>query len=256
MHSVEIPTQRTNATLSATSTEHLLSKDYSQPTLEAIQKELQAYLFLNPTRFAGILYHADGSGPENPYYFPTSKDWHPIIQAISRIGVQAEYWKMLHMHLTSGTANIYKLNATNIMVLHPMGDGRTQVETITPSQFDLDQLLKQEHIPYARFSKYVFLTNYAGDSDFYGTDNNAIFPMRVQISPNKFIRVPREQLGVSVELVQSVWEHWNIFNQYITAIIMNRSIHPSLIPASEHHMMSLQTLYNTAKQYRADMYHY
>lgn len=207
MYSKELDRYYKFEALSLQSTKLLVEGDFSTSTTRRIQEELNAYCVLNPKTFAGIVYHPDGSGPEQPYMNPHGADWTPEVQAIARIGVQHEYWSLLHAALAAGTIDIAELISTEILILFPTDDGRVKVLTNSYPNF-LKNVVKIAGDTTPRYPKYVPLVNYEGDADFYGPWSNSIFPMIVQTASGEHARAPQKALGIPEALVEKTWVSW------------------------------------------------
>ncbi len=211
-HIVELDKYFQLNALSLASTKSLLAGDFSISTTGRIQKELNAYCILNPKTFAGIVYHADGSGPEQPYDNPKRGDWKPEIQAIGRIGVQHEYWRLLHEALAAGNIDVSELISTEILILYPTGDGRVQVKTNSYPDF-LNYVAKRAGDTQPKYPKYVTLINFGGDADFYGIEKKHIFPMEQRTLTGDHTHVARSRLGVPESLIENTWHSWRKINE-------------------------------------------
>jgi len=193
--------------LSSGSTKLLLKGNFSADTQRRIQQDLNAYCILDPRTFAGVIYHPDGSGPEKPYLKPEGTDWLPEVQAIAEIGFQSEYWSLLHNAAATGRIQIPFIKSADMLVLLPTANSRAWVET--NSYHDSLKIAASEAgDPTPRFPKYVKLFNCGGDLDFYGSNDNEIFPMNVR-NHTGMTMVTRESLGITEQMVQEVWNSRN-----------------------------------------------
>lgn len=180
-----------------------------------LEKEANAYFDFDPAAFGGVLYHPKGQGPEQPYFRPEGDDWNPVVQAISRIGVQYHYWNFLNKALTARTLALARITEMAMLVVHPVGNGRGYIEVCTKKN-NLARLAENLGDPKPRFPGYIGLVNYGGDADFYGeTCKNLIFPMDVKTSQGKNVKVDRLELGLSAEPIDETWKSWkNIYDVF------------------------------------------
>lgn len=193
--------------LSPVATEALIRGEITSDLVGRIQSETQAYFDFRKDIFGGVLYHRDGKGPEKPYFKPDGNDWLPEVQAISRIGVQYHYWNMLHDALEKRTLDPARLMSLEILALHPNLDGSSCVEI----DYDFDRLknvVKRCGDTLPKYPCYIPSINFGGDADFYGSDENQIFPMDVKASDGKRVYVAREKLGIEPEIDDNAWQSW------------------------------------------------
>ena len=213
-------------TMSSHSAELLLGGDFSLETQQQIQQELNAYFILDPATFLGVVCHEENSGPEKPYILPEKKDFVSEIQAISRIGVQAEYWNMHHTMFSQGSIDSNQFWSTSMLYLFPTRDGRFHVQTFSDPRA-IQSFAEHLGDIYPRFPQYALLVNYGGDADFYGPWANSIFPMKVRVG-KKMESVLQESLGLSDQLVQSTWDSWHnmqtTYGELFHAMVLNNYV--------------------------------
>jgi len=217
-------------------TEMIIRQPMTNDLAHQIEKATNAYFRFEPGTFGGILHHAPGKGPENPYFRPISdNDWLPEVQGISRIGVQYYYWNFLLNGLAKKDCNPVKIYSLVIWPLYPNPDNSALTELDShPNR--LKQAAKLSDDPSPRFPAYIPLVNYGGDADFYGTFKNQIFPMEVKTKGGDIIYIDRTQLGLSEEIVEESWQSWlgfssvygQLFHQGIIELC-NQELFPSKI---------------------------
>jgi hypothetical protein len=290
----------------------LIAEDFSPDVVESVQKELQAYFTPDHT-LAGVIYHPDGKGPEKPYYRPEGNDWMPEVQAISRIGVQYDYWQKVHEGIAKQRIILMDFKSTSVLLLYPTGDGRIYIQTDSNPAYLKSYVAKTGQI----YPKRVPLINYGGDADFYGSWENQIFPIPVLLpGKTKETMVQRKALGISQEQTDIAWqswsniwkttgeflhnaflntytqlpgflreimrkeidkgekmtsiaaitrtffqnngstEEWKLFVEDMSHELQHEATNPLLFEATRAHAENLYNLYETAKAFRADIYHY
>lgn len=128
--------------------------------------------------------------------------------ALNKIEQQCNYWSLLPDYLLDPKTTLYDVIRMNLLVLEPYVDMTGwDIERIHRNIIE-ERQRKSSSMP-KRFRK----INCLGDADFYGADQNAIFPMQVRVQDASgratIARVPIEELGVDRQLVQKTWDSWN-----------------------------------------------
>lgn len=149
--------------------------------------------------FAGVMYDPQGMGPETPFFF-SSRDEDPHTLAIARIGVQYKNWKLVSDALKNGKIQPAKWASANVLPLL-FSDDDIIVLTQDSSEMPADQ------------TPTAVVNNYGGDLDFYGVYDNYITPLRIRSGEDVIEIIPAEQLGITEEDTNPVWESRRAINR-------------------------------------------
>lgn len=202
----------------------LLKGKLDEALAQRVQHEAQAYFLYRPDYFGGVVAHPPDKGPERPYFRPNGDpDWNPIIQAIGRIGVQSEYWDCMHGVLASQTINLEGMRSMVILPLYPTNDGEVELDINTYPSF-LENAARAAGDEQPRYPGYIKMVNYGGDADFYGAQEESIFPMSVKILSGQRVKVDISELGLTKTAVRAAWDSWKqlhnthsvIYNDVVT----------------------------------------
>jgi|GEM_PF-1290518 len=218
MHNVEFDQYDHTATLTPKLSTLLLTHPLEPTTWQAMQQELNAYAVYDPKTFIGIVYHEDGTGPEKPFFQPEGDDWHPIVQAVARIGCQAQYWEQVTTALHEKRLKFSDIMSANIQPIYPAKEkGRVIVSTYSNPD-SLAYIAEKRGDTHPRFPQYINLVNYGGDADFYSPSENHMFPIDVRDKQGVKTYVTREELGISNELIIKTWNSWDNLHKVETKL--------------------------------------
>lgn len=140
---------------------------FSEGSIRMIEEELQTYFPTKPDDCIGVIYHSGQSGWEKPVYRPEASDFDPRVQAVVRIGIQAEYRSLLAEALDMGKLAVSDYYSFKVIVMHSI-DNRALVSTLV-ADGGLKVIARERKQEKPVYSSYVFVHNLEGDADFWGS---------------------------------------------------------------------------------------
>jgi len=177
----------------------LLSGDPNNPSAQKLASIIERYY--KKRHIPGVIFAEGEAFPNDPY-----------IAALDRIGLQLCYWNFLPEHILNPKTDLRKLIAMETKEYNSP-DFSNQDPDLISKQLEIRLRRRQQS------SKNLILLsnscNCFGDSDFWGPNNNTIFPMQVQVVENDkdiFKEVIREDLGLNLQQVQETWDSWKLMN--------------------------------------------
>lgn len=264
------------AILSQGLVEALVSGNINDHVVLAVEKELNAYF--DSSKLGGTVMHPPGLGPELPYFRPCPTDLVPEIQAISRIGVQADYWRLVLQAIKNKKIPPANYSNMNMLVLYPQADGSTSVDIQTYPNFLIEAArVKGDSIP--NYPGYLSLINYGRDTDFkvfhsyyQKTFNNWLnndAPNDCEVPPD-WISILKKDNSIDCQsyVVRAILrklpvKDWGkmerilkILADKFAELLDQEGENNSLVQVLKTHADNLTALYETAKAFRSDIYHY
>jgi hypothetical protein len=188
----------------------MLSGGPDHPLAPEIVPILQEYF--TARKAGGVIFqYEDESAPEHPT--------DARVAAVDRIGTQYGYWTFLPGHILNPKTDLVHVISMDAHMFDPPYD-MTGKDISQIHQRVIDRIVGQR--------KNYRAINLLGDADFWGADQNQIFPMTVRITDADgkpaIARVTVEDIGVDPQQVQSTWESWKMVRRESSGLMKNAMI--------------------------------